>query len=468
MTGMTGGIDLAAQVLDLVRAQCGAGTEAEVVVTAEDQALTRFANSFIHQNMRDVLTTVRLRLHVDGRTAGNSITVSGPESLAALVERTVTASRLAPVDPGWPGLTPPSTVADSAGADPATAQASPAERAARVRAFVDAAGGLEAAGYCRTTTWRVAFANSAGQSCSGSATEAAMDGIARTGSSDGLARFASTRLADLDGSALGARARAKAAAGADPVELAPGRYQVVLEPTAVADLLMTLGAHGFNGKAYAERRSFAVLGEQQFDPAVTLLDNPLSAGGGGGSGLMFDAEGTPKHRLGLVVDGVTTSVAHDRRTAAQAGTASTGHSVGSSPFGPIPANLYLRPRTAADLGAPTEVAGPAADSAVAALVADVDHGLLVTDNWYTRVLDPRTMVVTGLTRNGVWLIEQGEVTKPVANLRFTQSYVSALRPGSVLGIGTAAVGLASPYPGISIEAPALRLASWNYTGGASG
>jgi predicted Zn-dependent protease len=105
---------------------------------------------------------------------------------------------------------------------------------------------------------------------------------------------------------------------------------------------------------------------------------------------------------------------------------------------------------------------------VAALVAGVRRGLLVTDNWYTRVLDPRTLMVTGLTRNGVWLIENGEVTRPVSNLRFTQAYPGALAPGAVLGVGESAVGLVGVNSRARFAAPALHLAGWNYTGGASG
>ena len=115
--------------------------------------------------------------------------------------------------------------------------------------------------------------------------------------------------------------------------------------------------------------------------------------------------------------------------------------------------------------------GPIADSSIAELVARVDRGILVSDLWYTRLLDPRSLAVTGLTRNGVWLIEAGEVTAPVRNFRFTQSYAQALMPGNVLGIGR----VATPMPGDTYTArsprwtcPALHLASWNFTGGASG
>ena len=102
------------------------------------------------------------------------------------------------------------------------------------------------------------------------------------------------------------------------------------------------------------------------------------------------------------------------------------------------------------------------------LIAEVQRGLLVTDFHYTRILDPRTQVVTGLTRNGVWLIEGGEIRRPVRNLRFTQSYLEALAPGAVKAVGSA-LALTSGGLGIGAYAvPALHLASWNFTGGASG
>src|SRR6185437_15199663 len=303
--------DVAGRVLDLVKAVAGAGVEAEVLVERQELALTRFANSYIHQNVADATTGVRLRVHADGRTASTSTTVL--ENLDDLVERTVAALRLAPADPGWPGLTPPTPSTLTGHRDEATAQAEPDERAARGRAFVDAAGGLATAGFCSTSTTTAAFANSAGQALRASSTQATMDAIARTPTSDGLIRLAGVRLADLDGAVLGARAAAKARAGADPVELAPGRYEVVLEPTAVADVLQILALYGFNAKAVAERRSFVELGMAQFDRSITIVDDLTQPDA---MGTPFDAEGTPRHPLRLVDAGVSAAVAHDRRTAA--------------------------------------------------------------------------------------------------------------------------------------------------------
>ena len=118
-----------------------------------------------------------------------------------------------------------------------------------------------------------------------------------------------------------------------------------------------------------------------------------------------------------------------------------------------------------------EADGPAADSSVPSWSPACERGILVSDFWYTRILDPRTLAITGLTRNGVWLIEDGEVTRPLSNLRFTQSYAQALAPGNVRAVGrTAAAVPGDTYTTTSPRwsCPALHLASWNFTGGASG
>ena len=458
---------LAGRVIELVRRLAGAGAEAEAGAYHTTEALTRFANSAIHQNVADATTVVRLRLHLDGRTASGATTVTGAAGLESLVERTIAAARLSPPDGLWAGLAPvaPVTADDF---DEATARATPEERAIRVRDFVRAAGGLETAGYCRTIYSAGAFANSAGQGVAGRAAEAAMDGIVRNAGADGVARLASGRLADLDGAALGARAAAKARAGGRPVELPPGRYEVVLEPEAVADLLANLATFGFNGRAYARQQSFAEPGVQQFDPAVTVTDEPSAV-------LPFDTEGTPRAPLTVVAAGTTAAVTHDRSSAAEVGAASTGHASPSSrSWGPIATHLHLTPGAAippaASPGAATPPAASPGATAPSALplVAGVERGLLITDLWYTRVLDQKSLVITGLTRNGVWLIEDGEVTAAVSNMRFTQSYPEALGPGAVRGIGAESVRLPDRWSGVQYTAPALHLAAWNLTGNASG
>jgi len=440
--------DLANQALDLVRTTAPTA-EAAVSVDRTSQWLTRFATSFIHQNVADESTSVTLTVHVDGRTTVASTTLTGDEGLRALVDRTVGATRLAPVDPAWPGLTDPAPLTGTGTVDESVLAADPAARAAVVQAFVGAAGGLETAGYCRTKHWTGAYANSAGHLVEGAATAADFDGIARNNGADSAARIASTRMSDLDGAALGRRVGRNARALASAVELPAGEYEVVLLPEAVADILTNFAFYGFNGKQHNEGRSFAKLGEAQFDPAITLVDDPVTTGR---IGQPYDGEGTPRGVLTLVDGGTTAAVAHDRRTAAKAGTASTGHSSGDSSWGPMTENLVLSPGT----------------SSLADLIRSVRRGLLVTDFWYTRVLDPRQLTLTGLTRNGVWLVEDGEIGTPVQNFRFTQAYPQALSPGRVLGVGETAIAQPSRWGLGSWTGPALHLSAWNFTGTASG
>lgn len=445
---MTNYEELAAQTLDLARK---AAPEAEIAVGVNHttQWLTRFATSFIHQNVADDTLQVSLTAHVDGRTASSSTTVVNPEGLTALVERTLGSAQLAPADPSWPGLAEPARLVSTGSVDEATAQATPAQRAEIVKAFVDAAQGKETAGYCRTMHWRGAYANSNGQVLSGESTAADFDGITRENGADSAARLASYRLSDLDGSALGERASSQVSSLAGAVELPAGQYEVVLLPEAVADILVNFSWSGFSGKQYAEGRSFVKPGEQQFDESITLVDDAVSPGR---LGLPYDAEGTPRSRITLVDAGITIALCHDRRSAAAAGTSSTGHASGAASLGPMPVNLAIS----------------AGDKTVEEMVGAMSRGLLVTDFWYTRVLDPRRLSLTGLTRNGVWLVEDGRITTPVKNFRFTQAYPEALAPGRVLGVGATPVTQPSRWGLGSWTGPALHLAAWNFTGTASG
>ena len=445
---------VADRVLDLVRA-AAPSAEAEATVEAGTEALTRFANSAIHQNVAEEVARVGLRVARGGRVAAARLEGTDDAALRRLVDDVIAAAAARPLDPDWPGVAGAS--ADDAATaaidhwDDDTADAPPMERAARVAAFVAAAGGLETAGACATEGRLVAFATSAGCRRSGRATLATLAGIARTPTADGSARAASARLGAVDGAVSGAAAAAKASAASDPADLEPGRYEVVLEPACVADVLAFLFIHGFNARAVQEGRSFAQPGEPQFDPAITLRDDAADPGQ---AGLGFDAEGTLKRAVTVVEHGVTAALLHDRRTAARAGVASTGHSQGPGPWvpGTAPANVVL------DAGART----------AHELVASIRRGLLVTDFWYTRILDPRTQVVTGLTRNGVWLVEDGEIVRPVRNLRFTQSYVGALAPGAVLGVSSDRTLVVDRDGGPAMLVPALHLASWNFTGGSRG
>lgn len=469
---------LVERALDEVRRQGGAAVEATARADHHRLALTRFAGSSIHQNTDDDRSAVHLRVTLDGgRSASVSTTRTTTAALADLVGSALDAARLSPRDPAWQGLPAPARVPAGAGPDEATASAGPAQRAALVAAFVEAAGGLETAGYAQTTLLTSALADTAGQHARASSTGAVVDGIARalptsgldgappdaSFRADGVGRAAARSLTDLDAAALGARAARRARAQAAPAQpLRRGEMPVVLEPSAVLDVVAGLLSSTFSGRGLVEGTSGVRLGEQQLDPALTLLDDPLDPAS---TALPFDVEGTPASRTELVRDGVPRAVTTDRRTAAALAATRSGQPALATTAGAHDASDTWGPVAQAP------VLSLGRGGSVDDLVAGLEHGLLVCDLWYTRLAEARRSVWTGLTRNGTFLVRDGEVVGPVGVLRFTQSYLEALAPGAVVvGSDVEALPRALTFGAggtARVVVPPLRLARWNVTGGAA-
>lgn len=438
------------RVAEQVVALVGDRAESEATVTAGRSELTRFANSFIHQNVGEEYVNVRLRVAVDGRVAVVAGNRADDAGLTHLVEGALTAAGTQPVDPGWRGVIEPTSIPDSDFSDPTTTDATPEDRSAAVKAFVDAGAGYLAAGYCDTDVLTVAYANSRGHRASSRGSRATIDGIHQTGESAGSGHQTARAFSALDAAAAGAEAADRARRGMNAYDVKPGDYEVVLAPEPVATIAVFLGFYGFNGKAVNEGQSFLEVGAQQFDQRITLVDDPT---GPDALGVSFDAEGTPKSKLVLVDRGVSQTAVHDRRTAGRADTDSTGHAwEQSAAWGPLPGHGVVEP------GSDT----------VEDMISRVDRGIYVATFNYCRVLDPKTQVVTGLTRNGTFMIENGEITGALTGMRFTQSFVKALAPGNVLGVGADLRYADSEFGAGVVRAPSLHLASWNFTGGADG
>jgi len=192
---------------------------------------------------------------------------------------------------------------------------------------------------------------------------------------------------------------------------------VILEPPAVTDMLFHLGAFTFNGLAWIEGRSALSdrLGERVCGENITLVDDALDSRG---IRRAFDFEGVPRQRVELIGNGIATGIVHDVRTAARAGARSTGHAgPPSSAWGPVPSNLFLTP----------------GESSVDEMIAATQRGLLVTRFHYTNMLDPSSAVLTGMTRDGTFLIEGGEIVGGIRNLRFTENLLEALSRVEMIG-----------------------------------
>ncbi|CAN5688558.1 TldD/PmbA family protein [soil metagenome] len=421
-------------------------SQAEALVVRTTAALTRFANNEIHQNVAEDDASVNLRF-VLGQRAG---VASGNElddvALRRLCEAAAAATRVQPEDSGFASLPGPGTPATVAGAwSDRTAEASPEQRAVAVAAIVAAAEaeGVVAFGLCRTAAEEVSVANSLGIRASEPRSSAQLLTVMMgPAGGSGYAERVAVDVDTLDASEVGHEAAARARESAEPIELPPGDYPVVLLEYAVVDLADMLGWLGFSALAVQEERSFFEPGRRIGSPLVTLTDDAADPAGTPAS---FDYEGVAKQRVPLVDAGVCRAVVHDAQTASREGRTSTGHGLPApNPWGPFPLNMVMA----------------AGDTSRADLIGGLERGMLVTRFHYTNVVHPKQAIITGMTRDGLFLVEAGRIGRPVRNLRFTQSYLEALAGVEAVSrerrtlegfLGTAVV-------------PAVRIGSFSFTG----
>ncbi|HEY8584050.1 MAG TPA: metallopeptidase TldD-related protein, partial [Capillimicrobium sp.] len=406
--------------------------------------------------------TVHVLCVADGHTGGAACTALDRDALAAAARRARQAAEAAARSGsgGYPGLPAPSASPLGASAfDARTAALDPADAADALAAAFAAADerGLTADGMWTAGDVVVGIASSHGAALTDRATDAYLKVIARD--ADGRAGFAAAAgrgVGALDGAAV-ARHAANKVSAAEPAVLGPGEWPVVLDADAVGELLGQLAGLAFNGLAHAEGRGALAgrLGTAVAAPAITITDapaHPLAFP------RAFDAEGVPKRELALVADGVARAVAHDTRSAALAGNgaASTGHALepGGSPWGPAPTSLVL-------------AGGDAAS--VEELAAPIERGLYVTRLWYTNAVHERSATVTGVTREGTFLIEDGRIAAPLRDVRFTDSVLRILEATEALSAAQRLVSEADFYgtrAAIGTVAPALRAGGFRISGGA--
>jgi predicted Zn-dependent protease len=440
------------QLSQQVLQRCGA-VPAEVVILADDSSLTRFANNAIHQNVAERNLTIYLRVSPDYRSGTASTNRTDPTGLDELAERALANAQASPEDPTRPGLAEPAAYTAVACFDEATAGLSPQVRAEAVGEVCRAAEekNLNASGAFTSGAHAIAVANSQGLLAYHAYTDADFQTVVMGADSSGRAQASNWMAAELPVAALGQEAIWKAEHGREPRLIEPGEYPVVFDPYVTEDLLDMLNFYGMGGLAYQDGRSWMNerLNQPAMSPSVSIWDDGLDRAG---LPLPFDFEGVPKQRVEIVSQGVVRGPVYDRAMAQKAGLSSTGHALppnlgemGRS-LGPIAQNLFMAPGT----------------SSVAEMIRSTQRGLYITRFWYTRLVHPRDCVVTGMTRDGVFMIENGELAYPVKNLRFTQAYVQAL--AEVEAVGKETRLLKSEYGSRAICTPALKISRFNFTG----
>ena len=422
--------------------------QAEALYTAHDLSLTRFANSRIHQNVTDRDASLRVRLVEGDRTGVASTNRLDAQGLREVIGRASAIREHAAANPDQATLPERDGEVDGMlGFVPATDRADPELRAAGARAVIAAgqAAGLEVSGAFSTQTSSVAVSNSNGVSGSHTTSQAKLVTVMMgDDGASGYAQAAGTDVRAIDAVAIGEEAAEKAERGAGAGDLEPGEYEVILEEYAVATLLEYLSFDGFSALALQEGRSFMELGQQVMGDNVTIWDDGHDA-----SGLpsTIDFEGIAKQRVELVTDGMATGVVHDAATARRAGTGSTGHALPSpNTWGPIAWNLFMAPGS----------------SSKEAMLANTERGIWVTRFHYVNIVHPKKGILTGMTKDGTFLVEHGRIVRPVRNFRFTQSIPEAF--SSIDAISSQTRLVAAEYSGVNTRIPALRIGRFNFTG----
>ncbi|MFL2693920.1 MAG: TldD/PmbA family protein [Candidatus Actinomarina sp.] len=422
--------------------------ECELKMMHSKSALTRFANSQIHQNVDEESADVYLTVHKDGKTLSRSKNITAIKSSKEFIEEALDSLQESPEDTTWAGLT---SKTDSHDGYLEKHEPSPDERANLVKDFVNEGKDMNAAGYCSTYINNFFIWNTNGLNSTDTSSSAFIDGIFRTDTSAGSSHRGAVDIKDLDAAQTGNEAASLAIDSQNPVDIDPGKYEVILGHEAVSTILVFLSVYGLNAKSKIDGMSPILINEKQFDEKITLIDTPEDDES---IGFKIDAAGAKKHNLEVIKNGIPNTFFHTRRTAKELNMKNTYHELfgWGDNFGGIATNLELSKGTTSHED----------------MISSVKKGIFINEFWYCRVLDPITQVVTGLNRNGSFLIEDGKITKPVGRLRFTQSFITSLSQGNVISVGDTSRYADSEFGEGMLKVPKLHLKEFNFTGGVSG
>ena len=451
----------AGDVFDRIR-RFSSAEEVEAIFTSSRFALTRFANNTIHQNVEEENSVVSIRTNFAGRTARSTANQFDDESL----RRAITASEgLARVQAADPDLLPmPASDEAKAAGEGAratrffdeTAAITPAERAEVVRDMVSVAGKykLTAAGIYSNAESCEGIFNSRGLAKWHEQTLAEVSITMLGDDSSGWQKLNSPDVTKLDAAGLAETAAQKAIESARPREIAPGKYTVILEPSAALDIVGFM-FWDYSGVAILDQRSFLNdrIGTQLFGENVNIWDDvahPLQAGS------PFDGEGMERQRVRLVENGVVKRVVYARATAEKMKKSEYAGKVGTIE---ATGHGFPLPNEAGEMPMNIVFGRPHKPESIEEMIASTERGVLVTRLWYIREVDPYEKIVTGMTRDGTFLVEKGKIQCGVRNFRFNQSLISMLSNVEAMGVPVRACGEES----FDMVVPAMKVREFNFT-----
>jgi len=418
--------------------------ECRVTVASGERSNTRFAVNQISTAGDNFNNSVTIRSVFGKKAATTTVNRLDDASLRAAVENCERIAKLAPEDPEMMPELGPQSYQEPITWNDATASLGPEARADAVRAITEPArrAGLISTGYLEAQAQSFAVANSKGLFAYARSTAVAFTTTVRTqdGTGSGWAGGSDNDFRRLDPAALAERAIEKARRSINPAAIEPGRYTVVLEPTAAANLVQLIGG-SLNARNADEGRSFFSkpgggnkIGDKVVDERVTLVSDPLDPRVPANT---FGGDGMPVQKVTWVENGIVKNLAYDRFWAQR---------TGKEPVNPS-GSLYMS----------------GGDSSVEEMIASTERGLLVTRFWYIRPVDPRTILFTGLTRDGTFLIENGRVTRPVKNLRYNESPIFMLNNLMAMGRPERVSASESGGPGQAIMVPPMKVRDFTFT-----
>ena len=426
--------------------------QTEALLLTEDSSLTRFARSTIHQHVAERNGSLVLRVMAGKRIAVVTTNILGLSSIKSSLDKALHLARVQNPNEEFVSLPEPKAIPEGNTYSETIVHLTPERKVKMVKELITLSKekGFHVSGAFSNGIVELAVVNSLGIEAYQKYSDLLFHAIAENGKNSGYAGFVARGLDQLDIESLGKGAIGKASPG-ESIQVAPGEYEVILEPYAVSEFLSILSYLGFHALAVQEGRSFFCnqFGKKMVGEKVTIYDDGLDPEG---LQVPFDFEGVPKQRVLFFERGMAREVTYDSFTAKRVGKESTGHGL-------------IAPNTAGSI--PINVGMEGGESSLEEMIRSVHKGIYVTRFHYTNVVEPMKAVITGMTRDGTFLIEDGEIKGPITNLRFTESILKALSRVKAVSRERKVCSEGAVYSRRFITgtiAPALQIDGFNFSG----
>jgi predicted Zn-dependent protease len=426
--------------------------QTEAVLMTEDSSLTRFTQSAIHQHVAERNGTLILRAVLGKKIAVVTTNLLEYSSLKDSLQKAISLAEVQRPNEAFISLPEPKPIPEVGTFSKKIERLTPNKKVKVVKELftIMREKRLRVSGAFSHGKVELTVVNSLGVEAYQRYSDLFFHLIAENEMVSGYSSFVSRDPDQLDIDSLAREAIEKLSKG-EPIEIEPGEYEVILEPYAVSELISFLGYLGFHALAVQEGRSFLCneFGKKMVEEKVTIYDDGLDPEG---LRVLFDFEGIPKQKVTFFEEGVAKGVTYDSFTADREGKDSTGHAlIAPNTEGPIPINLFMK----------------AGKSSLDEMIRSVRKGIYVTRFHYINVVEPMKTVLTGMTRDGTFLIEEGEIKRPIKNLRFTESVLRALSRVSAISKDRKVCSEGTVYSRrfvTGVVAPAIKVDGFNFSG----